>query len=87
MSLLWRNTGLNPQIGPLDARSIFPISLWLLHMAWWTFSIAVLSILALVVLGKLGIPVNVAMRRFISLFLGRRRPTRDHVDFRQRCRW
>lgn len=87
MSLLWRNTGLNPQIGPLDARSVFPIGLWLIHMSWWTFGLAALCILALVALGKMGIPVNAAVRRFLSLLLGRHRPTRDLCDFRSRCRW
>lgn len=87
MAILWRDTGNNPRFGPLDARAVFPIFLWMLHMRWWTFCLAIFSVAVLVFLGKKGIPVNVALRQGLSLLRGKRRPVRESVDLRRRCRW
>ena len=85
--LLWCDSALQPQLGPLDARAIFPLGLWLMHWSYWTLSIAVAAIGLLVMLDKIGLPVNVALRQLRTTIVGRKRPVQDTVTFRRRCRW
>jgi hypothetical protein len=87
MKLLWCDSAIQPRLGPLDARVIFPLFLWFLHWAYWTLAIALAAVGLLVLLDKLGLPVNVAARQLRTTILGRRRPVQDPVVFRRRCRW
>jgi len=86
---MWCDTALQPRLGPLDARVVFPVALWFLHWAYWTFYIAVIAIGVLVLLEKAGLPVNAAFRQFKTVLLGRRRPVpaQDVLKLRKRGLW
>jgi intracellular multiplication protein IcmT len=87
MDFNWCYTALRPQLGPLDARAVFPLALWMLHWAWWTFYLAVGFIVFLVFLDKKGLPVNVSLLQLRTYILGRYRPVQDYIIVRRRARW
>lgn len=86
---MWCDTALQPRLGPLDARVVFPVGLWFLHWAYWTFVLALAAIAFLVALDKAGLPVNSAVRQFRTFILGRRRPVtgQDLRIIRNRGLW
>ncbi|GIK74407.1 MAG: phosphoesterase [Chloroflexota bacterium] len=58
----WRNAGKTPRILGIDARAIFPIAFWLLHMRTWTFILAMIGIAIFAVLERFGYTVPVFLR-------------------------
>jgi intracellular multiplication protein IcmT len=72
----WCHTALRPKFFFLDARAIFPLGLWLLHWAWWTFSIALVSVALLIALERLGLPLSFAWCRLRALLVGPTRPSK-----------
>lgn len=86
--VLWRDTGIAPKIFILDARAIFPLSLWFFHWAWWTAGIAAGAILILFLVQRTGMTPMACWRALRVVFLGRRRETRNNESqWRKRCRW
>ena len=86
--VLWRDTGIPPKIGPLDARAIFPLGLWMFHWSMLTAFIAFVSITALFLVQRAGM-TPMACLRFLRLqCLGHRRETLiNERQWRRRCRW
>lgn len=89
LKTLWRDSGLQPQIGGLDARAIFPLVIWMFHWAWETFFIAVGCIAVLFIIQRTGMTPDVCTRFLKTLVIGNRREiaTRDEFTLRKRCRW
>lgn len=86
--VLWRDSGLAPKIGPLDAQAIFPMLLWLFHWSYWTASIALTGVAILYLVQRTGMTPLACFRALRVTFLGRRRETRQHeIHWRRRCRW
>lgn len=86
--VLWRDTGLTPKIFMIDARAVFPIFLWLFHWAWWTATIAAISILVLFLVQRTGMSPMGCVRALRVTYMGKRRETRNNeIQWRKRCRW
>ena len=86
--LLWRDTGIAPKIGPLDARAVFPVFFFLFHWAYWTAAIAATAILVLFLVQRTGMTPLACLRCIRLMALGKRRETRCHESqWRKRCRW
>ena len=86
--VLWRDTGIPPKIGPLDARAVFPFVLWFFHWAYWTAAIALAAIVALYLVQRTGMTPLGCFRLFRVTMLGKRRETRNHESqWRKRARW
>jgi intracellular multiplication protein IcmT len=86
--VLWRDTGIPPKIGTLDARAIFPLALWAFHWAWWTAAIALAAVIALYLVQRTGMTPIGCVRVFRVAILGKRRETRNHESqWRKRTRW
>lgn len=86
--VLWRDTGLTPKIFMIDARAIFPITLWLFHWAWWTAAIAAICILVLFLVQRTGMTPMACLRALRVAYMGGRRETRyNEIQWRKRCRW
>lgn len=87
--VIWRNSAIFPKLFFLDARAIFPIFLFALHWAKWTFALSVVCIAILVILEKRGLTVSVALR-FLKMYLLNGKKRRTHLTattIRKRCRW
>ena len=54
---MWRETGSPLRFMGCDARILFPMVVWALHMAWWTFYVAVAGILAFAIAERFGLTV------------------------------
>lgn len=71
---MWRDSARIVRIGPFDYRAVFPLVLFLLHIRWWTFGLAVFSVLLFGILERFGFSVSVA-RRFVRVFVsGKTKP-------------
>lgn len=86
--VLWRDSGIAPKIGPIDARAIFPLGIWLFHWAYWTAAIAGASMLILYLVQRTGM-TPMACLRFLRLkVIGNRRETMvNERQWRKRSRW
>lgn len=88
MNVLWRDTALPAKIGPLDARAIFPLALWVFHWAWWTFYLAIICIVILYLVQRTGMSFIACIRSIRLLFVGKIRQTQTLSSrYRSRCRW
>lgn len=74
----WRNTARPARFLGLDAKATFPVFIWMCRVAWWTFFIAVASILFFWFLERFGYNVTVLYRmirlKISEFFLGDLRP-------------
>ena len=87
MIIQWRNTADTPRLGPLDAKAVFPLFGWMLHMRLWTFALALGFIIFLVIIGKKGFPTGAACRHLLHYVRGKRRLVNSRSILRRRCRW
>lgn len=72
----WRNSARHPRLFMIDAYAAFPFLLFLLHIRWWTFGLALLTAIFFAVLERVGFTIPV-FRRWLKVFLaGYRRPAR-----------
>lgn len=71
---MWRDTGSPVRVLGCDYRVLFPLSLWALHMAWWTFYIALAGIVLFAGLERYGLTVTAFLRTVRRLLAGRHRP-------------
>lgn len=58
----WRDAGKLPRILGMDARAVFPIFFWLLHMRLWTLYLALASVVFFAGLEKFGYTLPVFLR-------------------------
>lgn len=71
---MWRYTMLFPKFFHVDARIIIVILILLIHIAWWTFYLTVLSFIALAVMAARGLSVPAALRAVRAWFASDQRP-------------
>ena len=71
---MWRETGSPLRFMGCDARILFPMVLWALHMAWATFYAAAVGILVFAIAERFGLTVPAAWRTCRRLLAGRDRP-------------
>lgn len=66
----WRDSARNARFFIVDARAVFPILLWLVHIRWWTFEIAIVMIIFFGALERYGFSPQVFGRYFRNLLAG-----------------
>lgn len=81
---MWRDTMLAVRLGPFDARVLVTLVVWLGHMRWWTFYVAVAGALVFSALGWLGLSLPALVRTLRRLVVG---PTRPAVPYRKKRRF
>jgi len=69
----WRDSARIPRFLGIDARSAFPLLLFLLHIKLWTFIIAVLATLFFAVIEFYGFSVSVFLRWLRGFIMGKRK--------------
>ena len=86
--LIWRDTGLSPKLFMLDASAIFPLAIFFLHWAWWTFLLSMVSVVILYLVSRTGMNTIACFRTLRHSLVGCRRDTAcTEQTFRKRCRW
>jgi intracellular multiplication protein IcmT len=58
----WRDSARNPRFFLIDARAAFPLLLFLLHIRWWTFFLAVGVMTFFGLLERYGFSLSVFLR-------------------------
>jgi intracellular multiplication protein IcmT len=71
---MWRDSMRPTRFGPFDGRSVFPLILFAVHIALWTFALAVASAIVFWVLERKGLRVDSALRQVRSWLAGEPRP-------------
>ena len=66
----WRDAARNPRFFFVDARSIFPVLLFLVHIRLWTALIALVVIIFLAIIEYYGFTVPVFFRVFKGFLAG-----------------
>jgi len=69
----WRDSARPAKFFIIDAKAVFPVFLFLLHIRWWTFIIAILATFFFTVLNRFGYSVEVFLRYARSFCAGRRK--------------
>jgi len=69
----WRDSARPAKFFIIDAKAAFPIFLFLLHIAWWTFFVAILTTLFFTALAKFGYTMEVFLRIVRSVLAGPRK--------------
>ncbi|MDR2422814.1 MAG: IcmT/TraK family protein [Deltaproteobacteria bacterium] len=87
MNAPWAWSAKKARLFFIDARAIFPITLWLLRWSWATLLLAIVSILALALLARRGITLNSAFPLIKAKLVGSEREAFDPRRFRERCRF
>ncbi|MES2212280.1 MAG: IcmT/TraK family protein [Pseudomonadota bacterium] len=60
----WRNSARRPKLWIIDAYAAFPLLLFLLHIRWWTFTLALGTMLFFGILERFGFTLPI-FRRFL----------------------
>lgn len=81
---MWRDTMLVVRLGPFDARVLVTSVLWLGHMRWWTFYVALVGALVFAALEWLGLSLPALVRTLRRHVVGRTRPA---VPYRTKRRF
>lgn len=66
----WRDTARPAQFFGIDAFAVYPFLLFMLHMKWWTFILAIVAMIALAVLSRHGFTLPVFYRVVRSYLAG-----------------
>ena len=74
--ILWCNLGRPVMLGPVDGRVLVFLLLALFHWAIWTFSLAFLAIIGVVLAKRAGYTVPNLFRKGAVVFMGKYRPAR-----------
>lgn len=74
--VLWCNLGRRVMLGPVDGRVLVFLLLALFHWALWTFALAFLAIIGVVLADRAGYTVPNLMRRGSVFVMGRYRPAK-----------
>lgn len=69
----WRDSARFAMFWVIDARSAFPLLLFLVHIRQWTFITAIIAILFFSILNRYGFNLDVFFRWFRTLLAGRRK--------------
>ena len=67
----WRDSGRVPQFFMIDARSAFPLLLFLVHIAEWTLIVALIITVFFAILARYGLTMTVFVRTMRSLLAGK----------------
>lgn len=70
----WRDSARYPKFFFLDARAIFPIIIFLLHIKVWTFVIAMIGMIGFSLLMRFGFTLGI-FGRWFRAFVGGKRKT------------
>lgn len=84
--MAWRETATSPKLFVLDARSLFPLGMFFLHMSWITFYIACVGVMLFSVLERMKIGPLALLIIVRSWLMGKNRIRVDDVVFRRRSR-
>jgi intracellular multiplication protein IcmT len=82
----WAWTAVRPRLFWLDARSVFPLLLWLVHWSWWTLTVALASLALLTFLERRGLTLPSVWPLVRLLITGAERPVEERRRLRIRCR-
>lgn len=83
--MMWRETGRTPKFFVVDARIMFVIIPFLLHISLWTLYLMISAIIFFFILAQVGYTVPNAWRRLrVLLLFGK---TRYAVPFWKRVAW
>lgn len=85
-SCFWRVTMMPARIGPLDARMVIFVALFLLHMRWWTFTVLIIACSIFLILERRGLTLPSAGRLVRAFLAGSRRPAVSDFE-RRRLIW
>jgi intracellular multiplication protein IcmT len=69
----WRDSARSARFFLVDARAAFPLLLFLLHIRWWTFGVAVFAIVFFAIIEHYGFTVPVFLRTVRSFLAGSRK--------------
>ena len=69
----WRDSARPAKFFFFDAKAAFPLLLFLVHIRWWTFILAIIAMLFFTILNRYGFSVNVFLRWFRSFLAGPRK--------------
>lgn len=69
----WRDSARVTRFFIIDYRAAFPFLLFLLHIRWWTFVMALVTVIFLTILERYGFTVTVFGRLFRSMLAGSRK--------------
>ncbi|MDB6096381.1 MAG: icmT [Francisellaceae bacterium] len=72
----WRDASRQPRFIFLDALSILPLIIWVLHARWWTFKLALAIIAFFGILERFKFTVPIFFRWFRSFLAGPYRSAR-----------
>lgn len=75
--MLWRDTALDPRLGPIDARAAWSLLILLFHLSLATFLFAFVTCIAFGIVERYGYTPNVAVRVVRTKLAGRIRPVMD----------
>ncbi len=81
---MWRDTMLPVRLGAFDARVLVTSVIWLAHMRWWTFYVALAGALVFSALEWLGLSLPALLRTLRRLIVGQTRPA---VPYRKKRRF
>jgi len=68
--MAWRETGRQPRVFGLDARSMFMLIVWILVPNMFTFSLCCISMLIFYAIERFGLTFSMAFRRLRTIFAG-----------------
>ena len=74
--ILWCNLGKTVKLGPVDGRVLFLLVLAMFHWAKWTFGLAFLGIILLILMNRAGYSVPNLYRRLTVIIMGGWRPAK-----------
>ena len=69
----WRDSARASKFFIFDAKAAFPLLLFLVHIAWWTFITAIAAMFFFTLLNRYGFSVDVFLRWSRSFLAGRRK--------------
>lgn len=68
----WRDSARRPKLFIIEAQSAFPVLLFLVHLRWWTFWVALITTLFFAILEHYGFTVRLFLRVFRAYLAGPR---------------
>lgn len=69
----WRDSARFPRFFIFDARAVFPLMLWMLHIKLWTFVVAIIAMGFFSLLLRFGFTVSTFFRWLRATIAGRRK--------------
>lgn len=84
---MWCDAARFPHLFFLDARSIFPISIFLFHISLNTLYIAIVFTGVFFILMRMGYTPEASLRIIKRKMIGTCRNRSDNVIYRRRARW